>query len=200
MTISRRDLLIGIGFIIAEPVLAASLPVIPVTPAQQNTRKNLYGVEIYTLDTLQRSGHILSTDEAQKIVSFWQGRKIFGQLSSASSYAEEVKGKITGTVDMSIITHVVSNLKVDNGKLIGDIEILSTEAGEQLESLYHYGLVSFKPYGFANIDSDGNMTSYKLVRIDAIYQTEPSSSVRDVYKDYYLKSSKRYYKLYPSFM
>lgn len=169
MTALRRNLLALIGFIITQSILATSLPTVGTMSSNENTKNKLYGIEIYTLDVLQKSGHILSIDEAQKIVSFWHGRKVFGQLSSAKSYADEIKNKTTGTIDMSTITHVVSNLRVNNGKLVGDIEILSTPAGEHLKELLHNGLVLFKPYGFANVDNDGNMTNYQLVRIDAIY-------------------------------
>lgn len=169
MTFLRRNLLTLISFVITQSVLAASLPTASTVSSNESTKNKFYGVEIYTLDVLQKSGHILSTDEAQKIVSFWHGRKTFGQLSSAGSYADEIKNKTTGTIDMSTVTHVVSNLRVNNGKLVGDIEILSTPAGEHLKQLLHNGLVLFKPYGFANVDNNGNMTNYQLVRIDAIY-------------------------------
>lgn len=185
MTISRRNLLVSIVATTVTLICSALTTNSSPVPQQEKLGNAAIGVKIYTLNTLQKSGHILSTDEAQKIVSSWQGRSIFGQMASAEVYKSEAERGMTGMVDISSVTHTVSNLRIVDNFLVGDIGFLPTEIGEKVQSLFYYGLVSFKPYGYSNIDSNGNMTNYRLIRIDAIQTDQHSSSIMLNSKKFY---------------
>lgn len=84
---------------------------------------------------------------------------LFGELGHPDSF----------DVSLSNVSHVIKNIKEKNNKLYADIKILDTPKGNLLKNSMIVGYpISFSARGRGNVDSNGNITDYKVVGWDAV--------------------------------
>lgn len=104
---------------------------------------------IYTKETLEDPVKILNLNNI-----------IYGQID----YPD-----YTHNIDLSNISHSISNIRFSNNNLIGDITILTTEKGKLLQSMINSGQeFSFRPRSTGSVSKDGVVFIDKLISFDAI--------------------------------
>lgn len=109
-------------------------------------------------------------------------RRVFGEMDHPSD----------GRTSLQRVSHIVTNLKTDkNGIVVGEAEILPTEAGKNLAALLSSGCkvgVSSRGYGSTKSNEKGEevvQEDYKLVTFDFV--AEPADS--DAYPDLHTEST-----------
>jgi hypothetical protein len=130
----------------------------------------IVGVILIELDKPMGSGRIYSTAEVQKAVDAWRGKRVRGRLvvdNYLSESTEEVNRKELAPNESS---HVVSNLRILDGMLVCDVEILPSPTGGVLMELVRLGVADFRPYGAGSNDSSGRVYDYELIRVDVFPQ------------------------------
>jgi hypothetical protein len=70
---------------------------------------------------------------------------------------------------LSNVSHVINNIRENNNNLYADIKILDTPYGDLLKNMINVGMpISFSQRAMGNVDSNGNITDYKVFSWDVI--------------------------------
>jgi len=72
------------------------------------------------------------------------------------------------------ISHSITNIKISDTKLTGDIKFLSSQRGTSLKHLYADGLIVFRPRIIGSVNEDGIVETEKIIAFDAIGKDKDS--------------------------
>lgn len=107
-------------------------------------------------------------------------RRVFGEVDHPSD----------GRTSLQRVSHIVTSLKVSkDGKVVGEAEILPTEAGKNLSALLSSGCkvgVSSRGYGSTKSNDKGEevvQPDYKLVTFDFVAEPADSDAYPDVHTE-----------------
>lgn len=127
---------------------------------------------ILTLDTPNANGRTYTTESIQQIIDKFNERQAAGAaVLGELGYPTEN----FSIVEISNVSHQVTNMRIENGKLLGTIKLLNTPNGIILKNLLDKGHCGgFRPRGFGDVSADGTITNYKLISID--YVNDPAWS------------------------
>lgn len=107
-------------------------------------------------------------------------RRVFGEMDHPAD----------GRTSLQRVSHIVTNLKVSkDGKVVGEAEILPTEAGKNLSALLSSGCkvgVSSRGYGSTKSNDKGEEVvqhDYKLVTFDFVAEPADSDAYPDVHTE-----------------
>lgn len=116
-------------------------------------------IDILTLDTPNKNNRIYSTECVKEAIEKYGKGPMFGQL-----------GLPSGTkVDLNSVSHMVTDMRVEDGKFVGTLKILDTPQGIILRQLLEGGITpSFRPRGLADIGSDGVVKNYQMLSVDLV--------------------------------
>lgn len=132
--------------------------------------KTKIAVRIMRADVPNGNGRVYPMSALEHCVERGKTETIFGTLGAPCK----------GAVDLNEVSHVVRNLRIEDGYLIGDIEILQTEKGDILGQLLDAVQIDFRAAGTGNLGIDfhtaatgkfdaGTVLDFTLVTIDALY-------------------------------
>lgn len=108
--------------------------------------------------------------EMKRLDEAMKDRRVFGELDHPSD----------GRTSLKRVSHIVTGMKLENGILIGEAEILPTKEGQQLEALLKSGCkvgVSSRGFGSVKTNDEGVdvvQEDYKLVTFDFV--ADPADS------------------------
>ena len=68
-----------------------------------------------------------------------------------------------------ITLEVPDNSVVDLSKVIGTVELFHTPGGKAADKLLNTGEFNVSPYGFAELDENGNVTKFKLTGFSILH-------------------------------
>lgn len=71
-------------------------------------------------------------------------------------------------VSLQNVSHMITDLKIENSVLYGKVKILDTPKGKILKELVDNNLIVFRPRGMGTVNADGTISNYKLHTFDAI--------------------------------
>jgi hypothetical protein len=77
------------------------------------------------------------------MVVSWTGKSIFGMIGMPTGIS------CTLPINMTQISHVVENIRVEDNWLVGDVKVLKTPQGAILDNNLSLGVGVFRPAGFA---------------------------------------------------
>lgn len=77
------------------------------------------------------------------------------------------------SVNLSNVSHLVTDLRMEGNNLLADIQILTTPRGRALQELLDRNEVVFAPRGLGEIGEDRIIKNYKLITIDAVPSRSP---------------------------
>lgn len=115
--------------------------------------------EILTLDVPNKNRRTYTTEAVTEAL-----KNIPGHIMGQINYPTEN----FGSVDIAEISHKINNLRIEDGKLIGDVTILKTPNGKLLEKLVEFPDSGFRPRSFANIDENGVVSNLQIISIDFV--------------------------------
>lgn len=104
-------------------------------------------------------------------------RQVFGELDHPSD----------GRTSLARVSHIVTNLSVEDGIVIGEAEILDTQRGKDLQALLSSGCkvgVSSRGYGSVKSNEKGEdivQEDYRLVTFDFVAEPADSNAYPDVF-------------------
>ena len=101
-------------------------------------------------------------DESDLDPTVFNSYRIFGELGHPDCL----------DVNLSHISHTIENIKMENGILYGDIKILNTPRGNQLDALFDAQLMIFRPRITFERATDGTKKLYKIHTFDAISKSD----------------------------
>lgn len=113
-----------------------------------------------TLDVPNRNGRTYKTETMQHALATIT-EPIFGQIEPGER----------SSIDLSKITHMCTNLRVENGQCVADIKVLGTPGGLALETILksdNENDFGFRPRGIGNVGDDGVISDYQLISIDYV--------------------------------
>jgi hypothetical protein len=113
------------------------------------------------LDQPNKNGHMYTTESIQKIIDDFKDKQVFGQLG--------IPRDMSSSIDLTQSTHYVTNLRIENNSLVGDIKIIKEPDVMEQFSHLQFG---FRPTGFGKLKEDGTIYDYTLRSID--YVQNPS--------------------------
>lgn len=87
-------------------------------------------------------------------------------------------GEITmperASIDLTRVSHQVTELRVEDGWVVGKIKVLNTPGGQALKSLLDGKVdLNFAPRGMGYVDGNGLVTNYQLISIDVVQAIHP---------------------------
>lgn len=122
--------------------------------------KTITAVKIMRADVPNGNGRVYPMAALEQCVERSMTDTILGVLGTPTTD--------TG-VDISKISHVVENLRIEDGYLIGDITVLQTAQGDILSQLVDAVQIDFRASGIGELSEDKVVNDFKLISIDALY-------------------------------
>lgn len=110
-------------------------------------------VRITEVDVPNKNGHIYSTECVQSFL----GKEVLGQI-----------GMVAGEIDLSNVSHKISNLRIEDGFVVGDVTTLNTPQGRLLSDLLESTNMCFRMSGYGNIDENGNISEFELISVNLV--------------------------------
>jgi len=111
------------------------------------------------LDQPNKNGHIYTTELIQKIVDEFKDKQVFGQLG--------IPKDMSSSIDLTQVTHYVTNPRIENNSLVGDVKVIKDPALMEQFSNLQFG---FRPTGFGALKEDGTVYDYTLRSIDFVHE------------------------------
>ncbi len=102
-------------------------------------------------------------EEAQKR---YADRPMLGTLGMP----EDALGLPVTTIPLTQVSHTITNLRIEDGYLVGNVKILKTPMGQVLEAMLEKDRESmaFRTFGAGTIDKDGIISHYDIISVSAI--------------------------------
>lgn len=120
-------------------------------------------VEVAVADTPNKNGRVYPRAELEKMIEQANKRAESGQLLGELGMGEG------GNIEMSRVSHTISNLRWQGDTVVADITILKTPMGKIIEDLAKQGTnLDYRTRGFADVSEDGVISNFQLVSIDAV--------------------------------
>jgi hypothetical protein len=95
----------------------------------------------------------------------------FNQFSS-NPLLGELNHPNRAEIDLTRVSHIIENIKVEHDILYGDIKVLETSHGHTLDKLLDSNSVVFRPRVTIESTFDGTITFYKIHTFDAVDKRE----------------------------
>jgi uncharacterized small protein (DUF1192 family) len=113
--------------------------------------------------------HALWEREISRLRPLMKDRKLFGCLDHPAD----------GRTRLNEVSHIITDLRCDGGKVIGEAEVLDTERGNNLRSILKSGAkVGISSRGFGSLAQEGDTFNvnddFRLLTFDAV--SEPADS------------------------
>jgi hypothetical protein len=107
----------------------------------------------------------------EKVRPRMEARSFFGELEPPGD----------GKTRMSHVSHIVTDMRVtDDGQIVGDLEVLDTEAGKMLKQMLLGGAEMHATIkGTGTVDANGVVRDYKLLGVPFVTGPKPWESVVD---------------------
>lgn len=115
--------------------------------------------EILTLDVPNENQRTYTTEAVTEALKNIPG-DVMGQINYPTENFEQV--------NISAISHKINNLRIEDGKLIGDVTILKTPNGKLLEKLVEFPGSGFRPRSIADVDENGVISNLQIISIDFV--------------------------------
>lgn len=115
-------------------------------------------VQIQKLDAPNKNGRVYSTEVIQEAIKAKGDNPILGTFGMPE----------TSLVNLTDVSHVVRNLTIEDGYLVGEVTVLKTPRGEILEKVLDE--MVFRTSGTGNVDDDGNITDFHILTVAAIHK------------------------------
>ena len=123
-------------------------------------------VVIFELDKPNLNGRIYTTECMEKAINKLDGKPVLGTIGMV--YDDNV------LTMMSMVSHSISNLRIEDGKVVGNLTILDTPEGRKLTDLIEEDKQEFvyRSSGIGNIEyqEDGTrmVTDFQILSINAV--------------------------------
>lgn len=128
----------------------------------------------------------LTRREVGKLQKAISERKVLGELDHPGN----------GRSSLDRVSHVITSLKVeDNGRVVGEYEILPTTCGKNLEAIIRAGCkvgVSSRGFGTTEMDESGNQVvndDYRLLTYDVVIDPADSDAYPQVVREHLEESN-----------
>ena len=119
---------------------------------------------ILVLDVPNANNRMYSSEVMSEAIKRWADKDMFGTFSDDAAGGSGV--------DLSLVTHIVRDLRVEDGKLLGNIHILDTPKGRILQAVLNGGTeVAYRPVGSGNT-VDGVIKDYELWSVSSMLASE----------------------------
>lgn len=125
-------------------------------------------VEIATADVPNLNNRVYTRAALENACTEFQGKECLGMLGMPeyTGLGDEC------AVDMNRVSHVVTNLRMEDDRLIGDVRVLDTPCGNIVRQLIEAGATPmFRSAGIGNIKQVGDhfeVTDFRLVSVNAV--------------------------------
>jgi len=139
---------------------------------------------ISQLDLPDANGNIWSSEGAKKAINEYQKLKVkerraLGELDHAIKW--EPWNGFPRAVNLNNVSHQITNLKIEDNILIGDIKILDTPSGEILQKLIDVKIpiyLTVRATGTVEKDEAGNniITKADIISFDVLSVAQPSNT------------------------
>lgn len=113
-------------------------------------------------DVPNKNGRIYPRALLEKIVAEHSSTEVYGMLGMPS-------GDLIAAIDIEKMSHVISNIRIVDNFLVGEIKTLESRPGLILRQLLDVDEVAFRTAGAASFEEDGKtVKEFKLISINAI--------------------------------
>ena len=114
------------------------------------------------LDSPNRNGRIYTRECMEKAI---EGVK---KLIEEKRFLGELEIPHDTIVDLSNVSHMVTDLRIEESKIVADIQVLKTPKGIILQEKIDANEVEIVQRGLGKIGKDNIVTDYELIAIDAV--------------------------------
>lgn len=124
--------------------------------------------EILKSDQPTRNGRIYPSAVVREIRD-----GLMERIKSGMTLMGEMGQSSSPTIDMSKVTHTITEVRLVDGVLYADVNVLGTPSGRVLADMIEKKEpIAFRTRGAGKIDKDGTVSDYTLWSIDAVYEPE----------------------------
>lgn len=120
--------------------------------------KRIIAAELCKLDQPNKNGRIYPTAAMEAAIAQIKD-PLMGTI-----------GELTSVVDLSQVAFMASNLRIEDGKLLGEINITQTPKGYVLEQVISE--MAFRTVGTGVVGEDGVVRDYQLTCVAAVPKDE----------------------------
>lgn len=110
-------------------------------------------------DKPNKNGHIYPTTVLEHVVETFKDKTCGGMIGMPAT--EEI-------VPLNEMSHVVNNIRLENGYLVGNITILKTPMGSMLMEILPHVDIAYRTAGTGKITDVGTITEFQLTCIAAV--------------------------------
>lgn len=113
-------------------------------------------VVISNIGAPNRNGITYPKEVIEEAIKKLDGAPVLGQIGFSEN----------GKINVRDVSHTVSNLRIEDDNLVGDLKILSTPPGQELSFLLDS--VTFRMLGMGNVEEDGMVSDFSFIAINAV--------------------------------
>ena len=117
---------------------------------------------ILYIDKKNLNNNIYSKEVVDEMIDECKNKTIYGKIGMCDS----------PNIDLSEVSHVVTNLRIEKDMVIGTVSIIENKNGNGLKKMLKNQSVVFRTQGEANITGSGEIDSFKLLSINVIDKKE----------------------------
>lgn len=120
-------------------------------------------VKLLEVSVPNANGIVYNLNAACTIIT--QGKKRMSQ----GLLGELCPTTVSSNVDLSKVSHKITNLSLENGAVHATIEVLKTPMGDILQNILDAGAEpKFAVRGYEHVDATGTVHNFQLVSIDVV--------------------------------
>ena len=114
------------------------------------------------LDSPNKNGRIYTKECMKKAIAdtkkLIEEKRFLGELEQP---------QYTG-INLSNVSHMITDLRIEENKIVADIQVLKTPKGILLQEMMDAKEIEFVQRGLGKIGKDNIVTDYTLITIDAV--------------------------------
>jgi len=120
-------------------------------------------VQLLRLDVPNGNGRCYTTEAVEAAIKKLNGAPLLGTIGIPEPNGD---GNSFINLDIRKVSHTVSNLRIEDGFLVGDMKILQTDPGSELS--FMLDSVAFRPNSIGKVSTDGFVSDLTFVSVSAV--------------------------------
>lgn len=124
-------------------------------------RKDVVFMEI---DKPTTNGRMYPKSEVQKALVDFQAK--VNNRAAVGAFANDISGT---TIDIAVVSHVITRIEIDGDYLVGDIQTLPTPKGAMLEAIIDEPDTAFGVRGYGQVSKNGVVSGFQMHSINVYF-------------------------------
>lgn len=121
-----------------------------------------FNVVVLNIGEKNLNNHTYSKNVVNNMINDFNDKPIYGKIGMSD----------VPDLNLSEVSHVVTNLRIKEDKMMGTFSIMDNKNGDKLKKMLKNEEIVFRVQGEGNCNDDGEIIDFKLSSINAINKSE----------------------------